>query len=76
MCKGLTRRDWLAMSGLAAGAVAVRKAEARPSLARPTDEARGAVAAPAEPVSVAKVHGYDEDLTTQFRKMFDQSGGI
>jgi uncharacterized protein (DUF362 family) len=32
--------------------------------------------APAEPVSVAKVRSYDEDLTTQFRRMFDQIGGI
>jgi uncharacterized protein (DUF362 family) len=32
--------------------------------------------APAEPVSVAKVRSYDEDLTTQFRRMFDQIGGL
>jgi len=76
MCKGLTRRDWLAISGLAAGAIAVPKAAARPSQARSAEEARSASAAPAEPVSVAKVHTYDEDLTTQFRKMFDQIGGI
>ena len=74
MCKGLTRRDWLALSGLAAGAMAVR-----PSVARPAEGARTIPenpAAPAEPVSVAKVRNYNEDLTTQFRKMFDQIGGI
>jgi len=74
MCKGLTRRDWLALSGLAAGAIAVR-----PSLARATEGARSIPenpAAPAEPVSVAKVRSYNEDLTAQFRKMFDQIDGI
>jgi len=81
MCKGLTRRDWLALSGLAAGAMAVKKAEARPMETRPTqarstENARTASSAPAEPVSVAKVHSYDEDLTAQFRQMFDQIGGI
>jgi len=77
MCKGrMTRRDWLAISGLAAGAVAVPKAVARPSQARSTEVAQAASTAPAEPVSVAKVHTYDADLTTQFRQMFDQIGGI
>ena len=74
MCKGLTRRDWLALSGLAAGAMAVR-----PSVARAAEGARTMPenpAAPAEPVSVAKVRNYNEDLTAQFRKMFDQIGGI
>jgi hypothetical protein len=81
MCKGLTRRDWLALSGLAAGAMAVKKAEAHPMETRPTqvrsaEDARNTSTAPAEPVSVAKVHSYDEDLTAQFRQMFDQIGGI
>lgn len=76
MCKGLTRRDWLAVSGLAAGAMAVPTVAARPSKARSAEDARSVSSAPAEPVSVAKVHGYDGDLTTQFRQMFDQIGGI
>ena len=76
MCKGLTRRDWLALSGLAAGAMAAPTAAARPSQARPAEDARSVSAAPAEPVSVAKVRSYDENLTTQFRKMFDEIGGI
>jgi len=71
MRKGLTRRDWLALSGLAVGAVAVRSTEARPN-----EAARAIPVAPAKPVSVAKVRSYDEDLTAQFRKMFDQIGGI
>jgi hypothetical protein len=58
-----SRRDLLALSGLAAGALAAAKAEA-------------AASAPTAPVSVAKVRGYDEDLTAQFEKMFDQIGGI
>jgi uncharacterized protein (DUF362 family) len=62
----LTRRDWLALSGLAAGAMAVRPAEG----------ARTASAGPAEPVSVAKVRSYDEDLSVRLRQMFDQIGGI
>ena len=74
MCKRITRRDWLALSGLAAGAVAVPPSEARPAERAPTIP--GNPAAPAEPVSVAKVRSYDEDLTAQFRKMFDQIGGI
>lgn len=66
MREGVTRRDWLALSGLALGAMAVRP-----------DKVEAAVpAAPAEPVSVAKVRSYDEDLTAQFRRMFDQVGGI
>ena len=71
MAQGLTRRDWLALSGLAAGAMAVRPAEARP-----TEPARSSGAGPAEPVSVAKVRSYDEDLTSRFRRMFDEIGGI
>jgi len=71
MREGLTRRDWLALTGLAAGAMAVPAAEARPDKTTPTSSA-----GPAEPVSVAKVRSYDEDLTRQFRQMFDQIGGI
>jgi len=66
MREGLTRRDWLVVSGLAAGAMAARPAEGRQAV--PTG--------PVEPVSVAKVRSYDEDLTTQFRQVFDQIGGI
>jgi uncharacterized protein (DUF362 family) len=66
MREGVTRRDWLALSGLALGAMAVRPAQGEQTVP----------AAPAEPVSVAKVRSYDEDLTAQFRKMFDQIGGI
>ena len=71
MREGLTRRDWLALTGLAAGAMAVPAAEARPDKTTPTSSA-----GPAEPVSVAKVRSYDQDLTRQFRQMFDQIGGI
>lgn len=66
MREGLTRRDWLVLSGLAAGAMAVRPAEGRHAVP----------AGPVEPVSVAKVRSYDEDLTARFRQMFDQIGGI
>jgi uncharacterized protein (DUF362 family) len=66
MREELTRRDWLVLSGLAAGAMAVRPAEGRQAVP----------AGPVEPVSVAKVRSYDEDLTTRFRQMFDQIGGI
>ena len=67
MREGLTRRDWLVLSGLAAGAITVRPAEG----AR-VDPPPG----PAEPVSVAKVRSYNEDLKVQFLEMFDQIGGI
>ena len=76
MRKGLTRRDWLALSGLAAGAMAVQTIDARQTNARPAADARTASTAPSEPVSVAKVRSYDDDLPAQFRKMFDQIGGI
>ncbi len=66
MREGVTRRDWLALSGLAVGAM----------IARPAQAEQTASAGPADPVSVAKVHSYDEDLTAQFRKMFDEIGGI
>lgn len=72
MSEHLTRRDWLVLSGLAAGAVAARPAKG----ARITEEARATSPGPAEPVSVAKVRSYDEDLTARFRQMFDQIGGI
>jgi len=69
MREGVTRRDWMALSALAVGALATKPAEgARPLSTGP--------AGPAEPVSVAKVRSYDEDLTTRFRQMFDQVGGI
>lgn len=66
MKQHVTRRDWLALSGLALGAMAVPSATGEEN--RP--------AGPAEAVAVAKVRSYDEDLTTQFRRMFDQIGGI
>ena len=67
---GFSRRDWLAGCSLAAGALAAPRAQAAPQA-----PAAGA-AAPALPVSVAKVASYDEDLVAQFQKMFDQIGGI
>jgi uncharacterized protein (DUF362 family) len=63
-----TRRDWLVASGLAASALS-----AAPAQAAPQAPARSA---PAAPVVIAKVPSYDEDLVAQFRKMFDQVGGI
>jgi uncharacterized protein (DUF362 family) len=66
MQERVTRRDWLALSGLAVGAMAVRPAAAESAIPR----------GPAEPVSVAKLRSYNEDLTTQFKKMFDEIGGI
>ena len=76
MKEGLTRRDWLALSGVAVGAMAIRPAEARPLETRSEQEARSELSAPAEAVSVAKIRSYDEDLPKQFRHMFDQIGGI
>ena len=64
----ITRRDWLAMSGLAAGALSGTPAHGAPQAPAST--------APAAPVSIAKVPSYDEDLVAQFRTMFDQIGGI
>lgn len=64
----ITRREWLAASGLAASALAAARAQAAPQAPVRT--------APAGPVVVAKVGSYDEDLVAQFRKMFDQVGGI
>jgi uncharacterized protein (DUF362 family) len=46
--------------------MATRTAEAAPTVS----------GGPVEPVAVAKVRSYDEDLTAQFRRMFDQIGGI
>lgn len=74
MCKGQTRREWLALTGLAAGAMAVQRSEARPVKGAKTIPENPA--APAEPVAVAKVRSYNDDLTAQFRQMFDQIGGI
>jgi hypothetical protein len=63
-----TRRDWLTATGLAAGAFSTAHAQ--------TSASGPAGAAPSGPVAIAKVASYDEDLVTQFRKMFDQVGGI
>jgi len=61
-----SRRDWFAVAGLAAGALAARRAEAdTPGLSVPT-----------APVSVAKVASYNLDLVAQFEQMFDEIGGI
>src|SRR5512133_2437726 len=66
MRQAVTRRDWLALSGLALGAMAARAAEGE----------RAVSAGPVEPVAVAKGRSYDENLTARFRQMFDQIGGI
>jgi len=58
-----SRRDLLAVSGLAAGALGVRRAAAD-------------VVVPTSPVTVAKVASYDLDLVAQIEQMFDQIGGI
>jgi uncharacterized protein (DUF362 family) len=63
-----SRREWLALSGLAAGALAAGRAEAAPQ--------RQAPGPPAAPVAIAKVRSYDEDLVAAFRALFDQVGGI
>src|SRR5271169_3614613 len=68
-CGGFTRRDWFTFSGLAAGAMAAKRAES-------ATQAPPASAAPAAPVSVAKVRTYSEDLVAHFQQMFDQIGGV
>jgi uncharacterized protein (DUF362 family) len=62
----VSRRDILALSGLAVGALAARGGNSATPL----------VAPPTAPVAVAKVAGYDQDLVAQFERMFDQLGGI
>jgi uncharacterized protein (DUF362 family) len=62
-CNTFSRRDLFAVSGLAAGALAVKAQESGLSV-------------PAGPVSVAKVVSYDLDLVSQFEQMFDQIGGL
>ena len=61
-----SRRELLAVSGMAAGALAARRAQA--DVASPS--------ALVTPVAVAKVTGYDADLVAEFTRMFDQIGGI
>lgn len=63
-CRRFSRRNLFAFSGVAAGALAVRPAQA------------DVVTPPTSPVSVAKVATYDVDLVAQFQKMFDEIGGI
>jgi uncharacterized protein (DUF362 family) len=62
----VSRRNLLAFSGLAAGALARKRAEADVP----------ASSAPTAPVAVAKITSYDLDLVAQFVRMFDQIGGI
>jgi len=69
---GFTRREWMTVSGLAAGAIGATRAGS----AMQTPPASTAPTAPAAPVSVAKVRTYDEDLVAQFEQMFDQIGGV
>jgi uncharacterized protein (DUF362 family) len=64
---GLTRREWLAASGIAVSSLAARLSEGKPQVAP---------SAPVAPVAIAKVNSYSEDLVTQFQKMFDQIGGL
>jgi len=59
-----SRRDWFALSSLAAGALTIKGAKA------------DVVQPPTSPVSVAKIVNYDADLTAQLQLMFDQIGGI
>jgi uncharacterized protein (DUF362 family) len=59
-----SRRDWFALSSLAAGALTIKGAKA------------DVVQPPTSPVSVAKVVTYDADLPAQLQLMFDQIGGI
>jgi uncharacterized protein (DUF362 family) len=61
-----SRRDLLAVSGVAAGVLAAKRGRADVP----------APSAPAAPASVAKVVSYDLDLVAQFEQMFDQIGGI
>ena len=61
--RAFSRRDLIALSGLAAGALGAKRAAAD-------------IAVPTAPVSVAKVVSYDLDLVAQFEQMFDQIGGI
>jgi len=61
-----TRRGWLAACGAAAYAGSAASA----------DPQTPAASAPSAPVAIAKVASYDEDLVAQFRKLFDQIGGI
>ncbi len=62
----ISRRDLFAVSGLAAGALVAGRGEA----------AVQAVKAPVSAVAVAKVPGYDVDLTAQVATMFDKLGGL
>jgi uncharacterized protein (DUF362 family) len=64
-----TRREWMTVSGIAAGAMATARAGS-------AMQAPSAGAAPTAPVTVAKVASYDEDLVAQIEKMFDQIGGV
>jgi len=66
---GFTRRDWFAVSGLAAGAMAATRVDA-------ALQTTASVTAPAAPVTVAKVHSYNEDLVARFEQMFDEIGGV
>jgi uncharacterized protein (DUF362 family) len=62
----VSRRDLLALSGLAVGALVTD----RVGIAAP------APSIPTAPVSVAKVASYNLDLTAQFERMFDELGGL
>jgi len=62
----VSRRELLTLSGMAVSAAAVSRAGVATTIP----------AAPAAPVSVAKVSGYDQDLVAQFERMFDELGGI
>jgi uncharacterized protein (DUF362 family) len=62
----LSRRDWLAVSGLAAGALAAGRANAEVTGSAPL----------VSPVSVAKVATYGQGLVAEFDRMFNEIGGI
>jgi uncharacterized protein (DUF362 family) len=56
----MTRREWLALAGAAAGI----RGNAR------------AASLPTAPVSIARCRSYDEDIAGILRRMFDQLGGL
>lgn len=66
VCGSFSRRNLLAMSGIAASGFGVRRAEA----------ATAAPSAPTSPVSIAKVASYDGDLVAELERMLDEIGGI
>ncbi len=75
-CGRISRRQWLAVTGVTAGATAMAQRQALDESIRTYTPPPANPRAPVAPVALAKCPDYDQDLAAILGTMFDQIGGI